>query len=31
MAMDEGIHEALPPVLYAGQFFEHLGFTIVGE
>ncbi len=26
-----GIREAVPPVLYAGQFFEHLGFTIVGE
>ncbi len=21
----------VPPVLYAGQFFEHLGFTVVGE
>ena len=26
-----GIREAIPPVLYAGQFFEHLGFTIAGE
>lgn len=26
-----GIREATPAVLYAGQFFEHLGFTIVGE
>jgi flavodoxin len=26
-----GIREAIPPVLYAGQFFEHLGFTILGE
>ncbi len=26
-----GVREAMPPVLYAGQFFEHLGFTIVGE
>ena len=26
-----GIREAVPAVLYAGQFFEHLGFTIVGE
>jgi hypothetical protein len=26
-----GMREAVPPVLYAGQFFEHLGFTIVGE
>ena len=26
-----GIREAVPPVLYAGQFFEHLGFTVVGE
>ena len=23
-----GIHEALPAVKYAGQFFEHLGFTV---
>jgi multimeric flavodoxin WrbA len=26
-----GIREAIPTVLYMGQFFEHLGFTIVGE
>lgn len=26
-----GVREAMPPVLYAGQFFEHLGFTIMGE
>jgi multimeric flavodoxin WrbA len=26
-----GVREAVPPVLYAGQFFEHLGFTVVGE
>ena len=26
-----GIREAIPPVLYAGQFFEHLGFTVLGE
>jgi multimeric flavodoxin WrbA len=26
-----GMREAVPPVLYAGQFFEHLGFTVVGE
>ena len=26
-----GMREAVPPVLYAGQFFEHLGFSIVGE
>jgi hypothetical protein len=26
-----GIREAMPAVLYAGQFFEHLGFTVVGE
>ena len=26
-----GIREAIPPVLYTGQFFEHLGFTVVGE
>ena len=26
-----GIREAIPPVLYAAQFFEHLGFTILGE
>lgn len=26
-----GMREAVPPVLYAGQFFEHLGFTIAGE
>jgi multimeric flavodoxin WrbA len=26
-----GSREAVPPVLYAGQFFEHLGFTVVGE
>jgi multimeric flavodoxin WrbA len=26
-----GIREAAPAVLYAGQFFEHLGFNVVGE
>lgn len=26
-----GIREATPAVLHAGQFFEHLGFTVVGE
>ena len=26
-----GIREAIPPVLYAAQFFEHLGFAILGE
>ena len=26
-----GIREAVPAGLYAGQFFEHLGFTVVGE
>ncbi len=26
-----GIREATPAVLYAGQFFEHLGFTVLGE
>jgi multimeric flavodoxin WrbA len=26
-----GIREATPAGLYAGQFFEHLGFTVVGE
>jgi hypothetical protein len=26
-----GIREAIPAGLYAGQFFEHLGFTILGE
>ena len=26
-----GVREATPAVLYAGQFFEHLGFTILGE
>jgi hypothetical protein len=26
-----GIREAIPAGLYAGQFFEHLGFTVVGE
>jgi len=26
-----GIREAIPAGLYAGQFFEHLGFTIVDE
>jgi multimeric flavodoxin WrbA len=26
-----GIREATPAVLYAGQFFEHFGFTVVGE
>ncbi len=26
-----GKREAVPAVLYAGQFFEHLGFNVVGE
>lgn len=26
-----GLNEATPAVQYAGQFFEHLGFAIVGE
>jgi len=26
-----GINEAIPAGKYAGQFFEHLGFTVVGE
>jgi hypothetical protein len=26
-----GIREAVPAGLYAGQFFEHLGFTVLGE
>lgn len=26
-----GIREATPAVLYAGQFFEHLGFNVTGE
>ena len=26
-----GIREAIPAGLYAGQFFEHLGFTVAGE
>lgn len=26
-----GKREATPAVLYAGQFFEHLGFSVVGE
>jgi hypothetical protein len=26
-----GIREAIPAVLRAGQFFEHLGFNMVGE
>jgi len=26
-----GIREAIPAVLHAGQFFEHLGFRILGE
>jgi hypothetical protein len=26
-----GLREATPAVLYAGQFFEHLGFTVLGE
>jgi hypothetical protein len=26
-----GINEALPATLYAGQFFEHLGFTVWGN
>jgi multimeric flavodoxin WrbA len=26
-----GKREATPAVLYAGQFFEHLGFVVVGE
>ncbi len=26
-----GIREAIPAGLYAGQFFEHLGFTVRGE
>jgi hypothetical protein len=26
-----GIHEALPAAKYAGQFFEHLGFTVLDE
>jgi hypothetical protein len=26
-----GIREAIPAGLYAGQFFEHLGFTVLDE
>ena len=26
-----GIREAIPAGLYAGQFFEHIGFTVLGE
>ena len=26
-----GLREATPAVLYAGQFFEHLGFKVLGE
>ena len=26
-----GIREVIPAGLYAGQFFEHLGFTVLGE
>lgn len=26
-----GIHEAIPAGKYAGQFFEHLGFTVLDE
>jgi hypothetical protein len=26
-----GINEATPAGKYAGQFFEHLGFTVLGE
>lgn len=26
-----GIREAIPAALYAGQFFEHLGFTVLDE
>ncbi len=26
-----GIREAIPAALHAGQFFEHLGFNMVGE
>jgi multimeric flavodoxin WrbA len=26
-----GVREATPAVLYAGQFFEHCGFTVLGE
>jgi hypothetical protein len=26
-----GIREAIPAVLYMGQYFEHLGFTVIGE
>jgi multimeric flavodoxin WrbA len=26
-----GINEAIPAGKYAGQFFEHLGFTVLGE
>jgi flavodoxin len=26
-----GINEAIPAGKYAGQFFEHLGFTVMGE
>jgi hypothetical protein len=26
-----GLREATPAVLYGGQFFEHLGFTVLGE
>ena len=26
-----GVREATPAVLYAGQFFEHLGYNVVGE
>ena len=26
-----GINEATPTIKYLGQFFDHLGYTIVGE
>ncbi len=26
-----GLREATPALLYAGQYFEHLGFTVLGE
>jgi hypothetical protein len=26
-----GINEAIPAGLYAGQFFEHIGFTVLDE
>jgi len=26
-----GINEAIPAVKYVGQFFEHLGFTVLDE